>query len=115
MEDSRYVAPSQRVMRAGIRYTVAAEVGEGILIGKRDRVTVNGQPADVVWSDFTYSRAGETYTDRFAVATDIGASVKVRYDDGSMGIVREFRPGNGSENGVLDREPGLLGNCSSLL
>lgn len=92
-----------------------AAVGEGIRIGQQDRVTVNGRPADVVWSDFTYSRDGKTYTDEFAVATEIGASVSVRYDDGSVGIARAFRPGDGNESDMIDREPERLGNCESLI
>lgn len=93
----------------------AAKVDGEVLIGDRDQVLVGEHLIDVVWSAFTYGRNGTTYTDRFAVAPDFSAAFAVRFDDGSVGVVREFRPADGIVDNALGSETELLGDCALLL
>lgn len=104
-------------LTAGGSMSVGGEFGGDVSIGKAATVLTGKTVTDVVWSEFSYTEAGQTYTDRVAVSPELGTVIEMRWDDGALDLVREIRLGEADRDqpGLAKSFKATLGNCASLL
>ena len=104
-------------LTAGGSMSVGGEFGGDVSIGKAATVLTGKTVTDVVWSEFSYTEAGQTYTDRAAVSPELGTVVEMRWDDGALDLVRDIRLGEAERDqpGLAKSFKATLGNCASLL
>lgn len=104
-------------LTAGGAMNIDGEFGGDVRIGKAASVLTGKTVTDVVWTEFSYSENGQTYTDRAAVSPELGTVVEMRWDDGSVDLVREIRLGDpdADQKGMSKSFRATLGNCASLM